>query len=78
MQAIERKDLLVVWDKEEAVAFLTTEGVQLTEEEFLVAADFVIQNPNLPADEQRERLTAQVGPRLKEKLESIGALCYNK
>lgn len=49
VQAIERKDLLVVWDKEEAVAFLTTEGVQLTEEEFVALAQAHV-NDALPEE----------------------------
>jgi len=53
-------------------------ATQLTEEEFLSAADFVVQNPNLPAEEQRKRFIAQIEPHLKEKLESRGRICYNK
>ncbi len=51
---------------------------QLSEEEFLAHADFVVSNPNLSAEEQKENLTRQIGPRLKEKLESEGRICYNK
>ena len=51
---------------------------QLTEEEFLLQADFVVWNPNLPKEEQEENLIRQIGPHLKEKLESRGMICYNK
>lgn len=51
---------------------------QLTEEEFLVHADFVVQNPNLPKEQQTEYLVRQIAPHLKEKLESRGMICYNK
>ena len=51
---------------------------QLSEEEFLRHADFVIQNPNLNDEEQKEHLMRQIAPHLKEKLESRGMICYNK
>lgn len=51
---------------------------QLSEEEFRKHADFVVENPNLCEEKQKEHLASQILPRLKEKLESRGMVCYNK
>lgn len=53
-------------------------ATQLTEEEFFLHADFVVQNPNLCREEQERNLIRQIEPYLKEKLESRGIMCYNK
>ena len=53
-------------------------AAQLSEEIFLRHADFVVENPNLPREEQRKHLMLQIEPYLKEKLESRGIMCYNK
>jgi len=53
-------------------------AAQLSEEEFRKHADFVVENPNLCGEKQKEHLASQILPRLKEKLESRGMVCYNK
>ena len=55
VQAIENKNLLLVWDGKEAVAFLTIDGQQLSEEEFVRIAVDSLDTP-LPEEQTPYRL----------------------
>ena len=54
-------------------------AAQLSDEEFMRHADFVIHNPNAESEkEQAAGLQKQLRKHLKEQLESTGKVCYNK